>query len=339
MLLLLALLGHAAPPMDRPPLQGRPFLGLGGPTPLSEDDDTGTLVTLPQERAEGIALQTWLSRTPFQPGSIDGSPGGNTEHALRAFQEAEDLRVTGRLDKRTRARLRDAAHADARPVLRRHVVTAEEVAGPYVDLPEGLYDAHESECMCYESAWEEVAERHQLSPGLLATLNPTVNLDTLKAGDTLVVPDPRPIRPIAATVAMIRIDVADKTLSALDEEGNVLRQYPTVVGDTFAQYRGVMEVANVSHDPDYNLDPDTWEEIPDSLPKVVIPPGPNSPVGVVWMGLSKDGYGIHGTSHPETIGHTESHGCVRLTNWSATELSEHVEQGVTKVDFVGLNQG
>lgn len=335
MLLLLTLLSlgsdvHAAP---------WPFKALAAATPLSEDDDTGALAVLPPDEAEGIAIQTWLSRTAFQPGSIDGSPGSNTWHALRAFQKQEGLRATGKLDKKTRVALREAAHADARPVLRRHVVTKEEVAGPYTKLPEGLYAANESPCMCYESAWEEVAERHQVSPGLLATLNPKLDLDDLKAGDELVVPDPRPLRPIEGNVAEIRIDVDDRTLSALDGEGNVLRQYPTVIGETFAQYRGKMEVANVARDPDYKLDPDTWEEIPDSLPTVVIPPGPNSPVGVVWMGLSKDGYGIHGTSHPETIGHTESHGCVRLTNWSATELSDHVVPGETRVVFDGLGQG
>ncbi|MDP2313635.1 MAG: L,D-transpeptidase [Pseudomonadota bacterium] len=309
------------------------------PPSLAEEDDTNTLVLLPLKEAEGLALQVWLSRTPFQPGSIDGHPGANTWHALRAFQRSEGLPDTGRPDPKTRAALREAAHADPRPVVRRHVLTAEDVAGPYVQLPEGLYDAHESPCMCYRSPWEEVAERFQVSPKLLAALNPDTNLDALAPGVALVVPDPRPVRPLDTPVAAIRIDVDEMTLSAQDDAGNVLRQYPTVVGDTFAAYRGGMTVANVSWDPDYNLDPDKWEEIPDSLPKVVIPPGPNSPVGVVWMGLSEDGFGIHGTSDPETIGHTESHGCVRLTNWSATELAEHVQRGKTEVRFVGLDRG
>lgn len=335
-ILALLLGAHAA---DRPAAD-RPTADVPVPVaPLAEDDDTGRLIMLPPARAEGLAMQVWLSRTPFQPGSVDGQPGSNAKQALRGFQEAAGLRATGRLDRVTRKALREAAWADARPVLRRHVVTEADVAGPYVTLPEGLYEAHTVTCMCYRSPWEEVAERFQVSPGLLAALNPDIDLDTLAAGTTLVVPDPRPVHPLSETVARIRIDVDDKTLTALDGEGRVLRQYPTVVGESFAAYRGEMEVANVATDPDYELDPDTWEEIPDSWPAVVIPPGPNSPVGVVWMGLSMDGYGIHGTSDPETIGHTESHGCVRLTNWSAKELSAHVEQNVTRVEFVGMDRG
>jgi lipoprotein-anchoring transpeptidase ErfK/SrfK len=127
--------------------------------------------------------------------------------------------------------------------------------------------------------------------------------------------------------------------AALAADGHMLRQYPNIVVDTFAAYRGEMEVSHVALDPDYGLDPKTWDEIPDSLPKVRIPPGPNSPVGTVWMALSKDGYGIHGTSSPELVGHTESHGCVRLTNWSAGELAAYVVPGKTKVEFVGLERG
>lgn len=319
-------LAHAAP---------HPFAGLFGPTPLSRDDDTGVLVTLPPEVGEGIAIQTWLSRTAFQPGSIDGRPGDNTENALRAFQEAQGLDATGEADKKTRAVLRKAAKASRRSLLRRHVVTEKDIEGPYVKLPEGLYAAHESPCMCYESAWEELAEQFQVSQDLLVTLNPEVNRDTVKAGVELVVPDVQPVSPLGK-VTRIEIHVQDRTLTALDAEGRLLRQYPTVIGETFAQYRGEMTVVNVARNPVYHLDPTMWDEMPDTLPEVVIPPGPNSPVGVVWMGLSKDGYGIHGTSHPDTIGHTESHGCVRLTNWSAIELADHVEPDVTRVDFVGI---
>ncbi|MDP2310964.1 MAG: L,D-transpeptidase [Pseudomonadota bacterium] len=312
------------------------FARLFGPPPVEKDDDTGVLAKLPPEVAEGVAIQTWLARTPFQPGSIDGSPGSNTWQALRAFQRAERLSVTGEPDRKTRKRLRKAALGKPRSVLRRHVVTAEDVAGPYEKLPDGIYAASEAPCMCYESALEEVAERYFVAPGLVAALNPTVDLARLEAGDEIVLPDARPIRALDGKVARIQVNVTDRTLTAFDEQGTVLRQYPTVIGETFAQYKGQMTVARVARNPDYTLDPASWEEIPDTLPKVVIPPGPNSPVGVVWMGLSKDGYGIHGTSQPETIGHTESHGCVRLTNWSASELAGFVEPGATTVDFVGV---
>jgi lipoprotein-anchoring transpeptidase ErfK/SrfK len=193
--------------------------------------------------------------------------------------------------------------------------------------------------MCYRSVWEKLAERFQMTPALLQELNPAENVDAVAAGDILVVPDPAPVVPLVAPVAKIRIEVDVRTLTALDTEGHLLRQYPTVVGETFAGYRGELTVAGITYDPSYRMDPETWKELPASWPAVTIPPGPNSPVGLVWMQLSREGYGIHGTGDPETIGHTESHGCVRLTNWSALELAAHVQPGVTRVDFVGLGRG
>ncbi len=308
---------------------------LRGPGPPPATDE---LKTLEPEVAEAARVQIWLSRTPWQPGSIDGQLGTNAQHALMAFQRANELPETGHADVRTLTKLREAV-GDDRPLTTRYRLTEDDVDGPFADIPEGLYEAHALECMCYRSPWEELAERFQVSPELLSELNPRANLERLEAGDKLVVPDPEPVVPLTTPVARIRIDVEARTLTALDAQGKVLRQYPTVVGDDFATYRGELTIVGVARDPTYRMDPAVWTELPRDWPAVTIPPGPNSPVGVVWMQLSEEGYGIHGTGDPETIGHTESHGCVRLTNWSALELSEHVQPGVTEVEFVGMGQG
>ncbi|MFN7143097.1 MAG: L,D-transpeptidase family protein [Myxococcota bacterium] len=296
-----------------------------------------TLDMLPAETAEAARVQILLSRTKWQPGSIDGQLGSNARHALAAFQEGEGIPATGRPDPETVRALEE--RAGGRALTKRYKVTPLDVDGPFVKLPEGLYDAHQAPCMCYASAWEELGERFHVAPELLAAMNPDQDMNELAVGDTLVVPDTEPVDAFTDTVAKIRVDVNDLTLTALDAEGGVLRQYPTVVGEEYVGYEGTLTVTGVAHDPEYRLDPKTWEEIPDDWEVVTIPKGPNSPVGVVWMQLSRDGYGIHGTSHPEIIGHTESHGCVRLTNWSALELAEHVEPGVTEVEFVGMGQG
>jgi lipoprotein-anchoring transpeptidase ErfK/SrfK len=315
-------------------------LGAGGAAcgplrkPMSRE--AAEIPWLPAESAAATAVQIRLSRTPYQPGSIDGQLGDNVMHALRAFQAANRLPVTGEPDDRTRAAL-DAADGD-RPLIVRYAVTADDLDGPFVVLPEGLYETHTLPCLCFRSAWEALAERFQLSPALLASLNPTIDLERLAAGDILRVPDPTP-PPLAGPVAALRIDVDARTITALDANGAVLRQYPTVVGEEVSAYRGTLTIVGVARDPTYEISPDVWEELPRDWPAVTLPPGPNSPVGVVWMELSKDGYGIHGTSDPETIGHTESHGCVRLTNWSAAELADYVQAGVTTVDFVGKDQG
>lgn len=295
-----------------------------------------TLGPLSGERAVATRVQILLSRTPFQPGSIDSRRGENTRSALDAFRSAHGLPPGGPPDARLLAVLADAAGEKTRPPLRPYTVTAEDLAGPWSDLPEDIYAKHELDCLCYRSAWESLAERHQTAPALLAALNPSLDLSALEAGDVLSVPDPTPSSPIDAPVDRIVIDVAARTLTAHAADGRVLRRYPTVVGDTYATYRGELVVTDMVHDPPYRLDPERWDEIPDELPAVSLPPGPNSPVGAVWMPLSADGFGIHGTADPETIGHTESHGCVRLTNWSALELAAHVQRGETTVDFVGL---
>jgi lipoprotein-anchoring transpeptidase ErfK/SrfK len=295
------------------------------------------LVVLPADRADTARVQIQLSRTPFQPGVIDGAPGDNTTVAVTAFQRAHQLPDTGLLDDPTRAALAEAA--GPLPLTDDYTVTADDVKGPFSHIPHKLYAAHTLDCMCYRSPWERLAEKFQSSPRFLAELNPGVDLAHVRRGTALVVPDPTSNVPLDRPVADIRIDVVNRTLTAFADDGTLLRQYPTVVGPDFAAYRGTLTVASVTKNPEYTLDPKIFKEIPHDLPKVVLPPGPNSPVGVVWIGLSKEGYGIHGTSSPGSIGHTESHGCVRLTNWSALELSEQVQKDVTRVDFVGTEQG
>ncbi len=284
-------------------------------------------------RREIASAQIWLARTKFKPGVIDGRMGSNTRHALEAFQQEHELEVTGEFDEETRARLAEAAGADGRPDLIPYEVTEDDVDGPFSELPGDLYMAHELECMCYTGPLELLAEKAQTTEELVRRLNPGVDWDSLEAGTLLVLPDPVAARKIEGQATRIEVDTERLTLRAYDAEGNLLVQYPTVVGEDFADYEGGMSVEGLAVDGGYRLDPEMFESIPDDKEVVFLPPGPNLPTGNVWIELSGDGFGIHGTSSPSTIGHTVSHGCVRLTNWHAAELLQLVEPGRTEVEF------
>ena len=136
-------------------------------------------------------------------------------------------------------------------------------------------------------------------------------------------------------VARIEVDKAEKELRAYDAAGKLVALYPATVGSSdMPTPAGEWEVLSVHEDPVWNYDPAKLNFGDKKAGKLTIPAGPNNPVGVVWIDLSKDTYGIHGTAEPETIGKTASHGCVRLTNWDAQTLAAAVQKGV-KVVFVG----
>ncbi len=275
-----------------------------------------------------VRVQILLDRALFSPGQIDGRWGKNTEKAIYWLQHREGLEPTGRLDERTHQRLLQLA-GSPQQVIRTHALTAADLEGPFVDIPDDIYQAAELDCMCYESRTEKLAERFHSSPELLARLNQGIDLNTLEPGARLRVPDvQRDTAAQTGQVASLRVSDGGSFVHALDAQNRILYHFPSTLGSSYnPSPRGEWRVASVTEEPWWHYQPALLEDVPDHEPDARIPPGPNSAVGVVWIELSKENYGIHGTSAPETIGHTTSSGCVRLTNWDARFLGRLIGEG------------
>jgi lipoprotein-anchoring transpeptidase ErfK/SrfK len=274
-------------------------------------------------RPEIIRAQILLDRARFSPGIVDGFGGDNTRQAVAAFEEANDLPVDGALDAQVFARLTEGAA----PVLTDHVITAQDVAGPFAPVPTDLEAMAAMRTVGYASPREALAERFHVSEGVLAALNPGV--DFARVGQTIVVPAvsaaPLP------EVARIVIDKAESSLRAFDADGRLLAFYPATIGSPERPApSGRLTVVGVAPEPNYTYDPERVSYDRGDR-KLVIPAGPNNPVGSVWIDLSRDTYGIHGTPDPNKIAKTQSNGCVRLTNWSAEQLAASVKPGVEVV--------
>ena len=278
-------------------------------------------------------VQILLDRALFSPGMMDGHWGKNTAKAVYFFQQRERLRTTGRVDSTTYDRLAQAAGRPEQLVVAR-TLSAEDVKGPFVELPDSIYDQAKLDCTCYESLTEKLTETFHTSPELLAKLNPGVNLDELQAGQTLNVPNVRdPDARAQGQVAELQVSGRGSYLHAVDASGRILYHFPSTLGGTYEPSpQGEFKVTNVTKNPWWHFQPALLEKVPDNRPDARIPPGPNNRVGAVWMSLSAPHYGIHGTNKPETIGYATSAGCVRLTNWDALFLADRVSKN-TPVRF------
>jgi lipoprotein-anchoring transpeptidase ErfK/SrfK len=273
--------------------------------------------------------QVLLDRALFSPGVIDGRWGKNTEKALYWFQKREGLPATGNVDQQTFERLTQVAGTPTQ-LARQHRLTAEDVEGPFVQIPEDIYAQAELECLCYESLREKLGELFHTSPETLEQLNPGVTLNNLTAGSTLYVPHIRDAN--AGTTAQIAsLIVSDKGsfVHAVDAQGRIVYHFPSTLGSSYdPSPAGEYQITSITEDPWWHYQPDLLAHVDNSRPDAKIPPGPNNAVGKVWMALSKPHYGIHGTSAPETIGYASSAGCVRLTNWDAIFLSRRISDGI-----------
>lgn len=279
-------------------------------------------------------VQTLLDRALFSPGIIDGRWGKNTRKAVYWLQKREGLNATGRVNQATLSRLKELA-GNPQQIARSHTLTAEDVEGPFVEIPEDIYEQAKLECSCYESLAEKLGEMFHTSPAVLRQLNPGVSLDALKAGSTIMVPNTRG-KDAGKGKNIARLVVSDggHYLHAMDSEGKIAYHFPSTLGADYAPSpTGDFKVTSITKRPTWHYQPDILERVDDSRPDAMIPGGPNNAVGMVWMDLSKPHYGIHGTSAPETIGYAQSHGCVRLTNWDALFLADRVEAGIP-VSFV-----
>lgn len=305
--------------------------------------NTGKML-IPLGTGEGpsvLRAQLLLDRSPFSPGILDGKWGKNTEKAVYWLQKREGLKATGKVDQATFKRLFELANSPERLIVE-HKLTEKDVSGPFVDIPEDIYEQAKLDCMCYESLSEKLAEMFHSSPDMLGRLNPNKNLDQVKAGDTLMVPavtDTGSDQKGSSTVAKLIISDGGHYIHAVDSQDRILYHFPSTLGSTYAPSpTGEWKINAIAHDPAWHYQPDLLTGVPDDKPDAMIPAGPNNPVGKVWMDLSKEHYGIHGTKAPETIGYATSHGCVRLTNWDAVFLADKVKQG-TAVSFTDMARG
>ncbi len=288
------------------------------PAPIAED---GIVATGPRS---DLHAQVLLDRAHFSPGQIDGLPGSNQKRAVSGFQAARGLKVTGELDDATW----QALQPDSAPPLASYTLTAEDVAGPFQPLPKKPAEQAKLTAMGFTSVGEALGERFHADPKLLQTLNPGVDLG--KAGSTIQVPN---IAPAALPkAAKLVIDKSDSTLRLYDAAGKVYAQFPVSSGSQHDPLPiGKWKILGVSRNPPFHYNPKLFWDAKAGDRKATLPPGPNNPVGPVWIDISKPHYGLHGTPEPGHVGKTESHGCVRMTNWDALQVADAVDASVPVV--------
>ncbi|MER9757584.1 L,D-transpeptidase family protein [Mesorhizobium sp. M0166] len=278
-------------------------------------------------REDVAALQVLLDRAGASPGVIDGRFGSNVDKALAAYNE-----ITGSNLKSTDAIGIQAALAQSGgDAFASYTITPEDAAGPYVaSIPEDYSQKAQLDRMGYTSVPEALAERFHMDEAYLKSLNPEANFN--RPGTIIKVANFG--RLVATPVARIIADKANKQVRAYDAAGKLVAAYPATIGSSDTPSpSGTHTVSRVALDPNYTYNPNINFKQGENDRILTIPPGPNGPVGSVWIALDKPTYGIHGTPDPSKIGKTESHGCVRLTNWDARELAKIVTPGVI-VEFV-----
>ena len=322
LLLALALIAALAPPAfaaprPKPVAQFAPAL-VNDPAVAQRRDPAA-------KRAALLRAQVLLDRARFSPGEIDGASGSGMKKALTAFQNQFQLAATGAADPATWATL----NQDTAPVLVEYTITAADAAGPYITIPADIVEKSRLPALGFTSATEALGERFHASPKLLRQLNP--GKDLAREGEVIVVPNVEAQAALPKGAKLV-VSKSRSSVTLVDAAGKTLAHFPASVGSKHDPLPlGNWKIQGVARNPTFQYDPKLfWDADPDHK-KAKIPAGANNPVGVVWIDLSKPHYGIHGTPEPAAIGKTQSHGCIRLTNWDAAALSQAVFPGMPAI--------
>jgi lipoprotein-anchoring transpeptidase ErfK/SrfK len=336
--------GRRAEPMVLVPVSARPTVAPAAPpvaspsrqpvlVPVTVRSNPPSLQTTAVTNAAArppfderiLRVQLALSRHAISSGSLDGMMGPQTRAALRAFQQQQGLPVTGAPDSATLAELELEA-----PLYTHYVITAEDLAG-LQPLGKTWLAKSEQGRLAYETLLELVAEKSHSNPKLVRWLNPQVDWERARAGLSVQVVNAE-YPPPAEKAALLRIFLQERKLQVFGAGSNLLAHFPCSIAARVDKrpLGEELHIAALAPNPNYTFDPEVFPESAEARQlgrKLILQPGPNNPVGTMWLSLDKPGYGIHGTPKPEDVGRTESHGCFRLANWNAEHLLKLVTVG------------
>lgn len=271
------------------------------------------------QSALAAKVQILLDRAGASPGVIDGYSGENVEKAIRGFEQVNGFEVDGQID----SKVWDALQAMGGEVMTNYTITAEDSDGLSDPLPGDYAELAKLEWIGFTSVKEKLGERFHMDVDLLEALNPGA---AFAEGETISVADPG--GELSLEIARIVADKSQARLLAYDAADTLVAVYPVTIGSSQTPSpSGTHSVNAVAIDPTYSYNPENFVQ-GDNTEPLTLPPGPNGPVGNVWIDLSKPTYGIHGTPEPSKIDKSASHGCVRMTNWDAAELAQMVSTGV-----------